>query len=88
MWIRWIRIRNRNIAQNYKVHPNAQRSVWYRYLVASPDLNSDLTVLRERSPIVLRIRDVYPGSLIRLFSIPDPGSELSPSRIPDPHQRI
>jgi hypothetical protein len=33
---------------------------------------------------VLRIRDVYPGSRIRLFSIPDPGSELSPSRIPDP----
>ncbi len=30
---------------------------------------------------VLRIRDVYPGSRIRLFSIPDPGSELSPSRI-------
>jgi hypothetical protein len=29
----------------------------------------------------LRIRDVYPGSRIRLFSIPDPGSELSPSRI-------
>ncbi len=31
-----------------------------------------------------------PGCLsrIRLFSIPDPGSELSPSRIPDPHQRI
>ncbi len=37
---------------------------------------------------VWRIRDVYPGSQIRLFSIPDPGSELSPSRIPDPHQRI
>jgi hypothetical protein len=39
---------------------------------------------------VWRIRDVYPGSRIRLFSIPDPGSELSPSRIrvPDPHQRI
>jgi hypothetical protein len=37
---------------------------------------------------VWRIRDVYPGSPIRLFSIPDPGSELSPSRIPDPHQRI
>jgi hypothetical protein len=37
---------------------------------------------------VLRIRDVYPGSRMRLFSIPDPGSELSPSRIPDPHQRI
>jgi hypothetical protein len=38
---------------------------------------------------VLRIRDVYPGSRIRLFSIPDPGSELFPSRIrtvsiPDP----
>ena len=35
---------------------------------------------------VWRIRDVYPGSRIRLFSIPDPnclhpGSELSPSRI-------
>jgi hypothetical protein len=30
---------------------------------------------------VLRIRDVYPGSRIRLFSIPNPGSELSPSRI-------
>jgi hypothetical protein len=37
---------------------------------------------------VLRIWDVYPGSRIRLFSIPDPGSELSPSRILDPHQRI
>jgi hypothetical protein len=24
----------------------------------------------------LQIRDVYPGSWIRLFSIPDPGSEL------------
>jgi hypothetical protein len=33
---------------------------------------------------VWRIRDVYPGSRIRLFSIPDPGSELSPSRIRDP----
>jgi hypothetical protein len=32
---------------------------------------------------VWRIRDVYPGSWIRLFSIPDPGSELSPSWIPD-----
>jgi hypothetical protein len=29
---------------------------------------------------VFRIRDVYPGSRIRLFSIPGPGSELSPSR--------
>ncbi len=37
---------------------------------------------------VWRIGDVYPGSRIRLFTIPDPGSELSPSRIPDPHQRI
>jgi hypothetical protein len=34
-----------------------------------------------RETSVLRIRDVYPGSRIRLFSIPDPGSELSPSRI-------
>ncbi len=30
---------------------------------------------------VLRIRDVYPGSRIRLFFIPDPASERSPSRI-------
>jgi hypothetical protein len=30
---------------------------------------------------VLRIRDVYPGSRVRLFFIPDSGSELSPSRI-------
>jgi hypothetical protein len=33
-----------------------------------------------------------PGCLSRIpdptFSIPDPGSELSPSRIPDPHKRI
>jgi hypothetical protein len=34
---------------------------------------------------VLRIRDVYPGSRTLLFFIPDPASELSPSRIPDPH---
>ncbi len=33
---------------------------------------------------VLRIWDVYAGSRIRLFSIQDPGSELSPSRIPGP----
>jgi hypothetical protein len=33
---------------------------------------------------LLRIRDVYPESRIQLFSILDPGSELSPSRIPDP----
>ncbi len=32
---------------------------------------------------VLRIRDVYPGSRIRLFSIPDPNFFIS-----DPHQRI
>ncbi len=37
---------------------------------------------------VLRIRDVYSGSRIRSLSIPDPGSELFKSRIPDPHQRI
>jgi hypothetical protein len=29
---------------------------------------------------VLRIRDVHPGSRIRIFSIPDPGSK----RFPDP----
>jgi hypothetical protein len=31
-----------------------------------------------------------PGCLsrIRIFSIPDPGSEFFPSRIPDLHQRI
>ena len=37
---------------------------------------------------MLRIRDVYPGSRILLCSIPDPASELSPSRIPDPHEKI
>ncbi len=30
----------------------------------------------------------YAALRIRLFSIPDPESELSPSRIPEPHQRI
>jgi hypothetical protein len=30
---------------------------------------------------VLRIRDVYLGSRIRIFSIPDPGSEFFSSRI-------
>jgi hypothetical protein len=30
---------------------------------------------------VLRIRDVYPGSRIRIFSILDPGSKFIPSRI-------
>jgi hypothetical protein len=34
---------------------------------------------------VLRFRDVYPGSRIRPFSIPDPGSDFFPSRIPDPN---
>jgi hypothetical protein len=31
-----------------------------------------------------------PGCLsrIRILSIPDPGSEMSPSRIPDPHKEI
>ncbi len=35
---------------------------------------------------VLRIRDVYHGSRIRIFSIPDLGSKRF--RIPDSHQRI
>jgi hypothetical protein len=39
-------------------------------------------------PSVWRIRDVYPGSRIRLFSIPDPNCLHPGSRIPDPHQRI
>jgi hypothetical protein len=36
------------------------------------------------------IRDVYPGSRIRIFFIPDAASWILifPSRIPDPHQRI
>ncbi len=45
--------------------------------------------------IIIIIIKIYcsvadPGCLsrIRLFSILDPGSELSPSRFPDPHQRI
>ncbi len=33
---------------------------------------------------VLRIRDVYPGSRIRLFSIPDPRSRIRTVSIPDP----
>jgi hypothetical protein len=33
---------------------------------------------------VWRIRDVYPGSRIRLFSIPDPNCLHPGSRIPDP----
>ncbi len=37
---------------------------------------------------VLRIRDVYPGSRIRLFSIPDPGSRIRTVSIPDPGSRI
>ncbi len=37
---------------------------------------------------VLRIRDFYPGSWIRPFSIPDPGSDFFPFRIPDPNFSI
>jgi hypothetical protein len=33
---------------------------------------------------VLRIRDVYPRSRIRLFSIPDHGSRIRTVSIPDP----
>jgi hypothetical protein len=33
---------------------------------------------------VLRIRDVYPGSRIRIFSIPDSGSRIRTVSIPDP----
>jgi hypothetical protein len=45
-----------------------------------------LVVLAKVLPILLsamsRILAVYPGSRNRLFSIPDPGSELSPPRTP------
>jgi hypothetical protein len=34
---------------------------------------------------VLRIRDVYLGSRIRVFSLSDPGTEFFPSRTPDPN---
>ncbi len=44
----------------------------------------ELTLVR--SPLVLKIRDVYPGSRIRMIYIPDTGSDFFPSRIPDPHQ--
>jgi hypothetical protein len=40
---------------------------------------------------VLLIRVVYPGSRIRIFSIPDPGSKRFPdpeSENPHPHERI
>jgi hypothetical protein len=37
---------------------------------------------------VLRIRDVYPGSRIRIFSIPDPRSKRFPNLDPHSHQRI
>ncbi len=43
------------------------------------------TLFGAHLPSVLGIRDVYPGSQIRVFSIPDPldlGSEFFPSRIP------
>jgi hypothetical protein len=36
-----------------------------------------------KSFAVLRIRDVHPGSRIRIFSIPDSGSEFFPSLIQD-----
>jgi hypothetical protein len=36
----------------------------------------------EKIPAVLRIRDVYPGSWIRVFPIPNPGSQ-----IPDPRSQ-
>ncbi len=39
--------------------------------------------MRVRYPAVLRIRDVYPGSRIVIFTHPDPGSHIS-----DPGSRI
>ncbi len=48
---------------------------------------SGITLMLNPDP-VLRIRDVYPGSRIRLFSIPDPGSRIRTVSIPDPGSRI
>jgi hypothetical protein len=39
------------------------------------------------SAAVLGIRDVYPGSRIRIFFITDPGSKTFPDPNPHPHQR-
>jgi hypothetical protein len=44
--------------------------------------------LRSNFNILVSVADPRCLSRIPLFSIPDSGSELSPSRIPDPHQRI
>jgi hypothetical protein len=57
-----------------------ERVVIYDYTMCGTDRYWELIKNIVCVP-VLRIRDVYPGSRIRLFSIPDPGSELSPSRI-------
>jgi hypothetical protein len=39
--------------------------------------------LATRFPVLLS-RDIYPGSQIQIFFIPDPGSKFFSSRIPDP----
>jgi hypothetical protein len=68
---------------------NEVNTAWGRdTIVLYPDIYS----LWHGHRAVLRIRDVYPGSRIRLFSIPDPGSDFFLSRIrtvsiPDPYQR-
>ncbi len=62
---------------------------WHGLTLPAPCIwNTTLSYFAGLETAVWRIRDVYPGSRIRLFTIPDPGSELSSSRIPDPHQRI
>ncbi len=73
------------------IHWSEKSLSWWKDPDPQPDPYKIITVrirIQEAQKPVWRIRDVYPGSRIRLFSIPDPGSELSPSRIPDPHQRI
>jgi hypothetical protein len=68
----------------------------FSYIVTDFLLHLSLPVLnrenRERRWMfflsVLRIRDVYPVSRIRIFSIPDPGSKRLRIPDPDPHQRI
>jgi hypothetical protein len=58
-------------------------------LVVMEDSSMVVGKRRENDQVtVLRIRDVYPGSRVRIFSIPDPGSKIFRIPDPDPHQRI
>ncbi len=61
-----------------------RKQVFRPRLIICTDPERSVFFHQQANKAVLRIRDVYPGSRIRLFSIPDPESELYPSRIPDP----